>query len=100
MDETSAIIDLEQQSELMTCTQSTALSNVPNTADEAQIWSLYFYGSKYKEGASVGCVLIYPTGNKTFISRRLDFECINNTAEYEALLQGLRKAVDMDSRLK
>ena len=27
---------------------------------------------------------------------RLEFECTNNTAEYAALLQGLRKALDMD----
>jgi ribonuclease HI len=27
---------------------------------------------------------------------RLEFECTNNTAEYEALLQGLRKALDMN----
>jgi hypothetical protein len=49
MAETSPITDLEQQSELMTCTQSTTLSNVPNIADEDQIWSLYFDGSKSKE---------------------------------------------------
>jgi hypothetical protein len=58
MVKTSPIIDPEQQLELMTCTQSTALPNVPNTTDEAQIWSLYFDGSKYKEGSGVGCVLI------------------------------------------
>jgi ribonuclease HI len=71
---------------------------VSNTVDEAQIWSLYFDGSKSKEGVSAGCVLIDPTGNKTFIACRLEFECTNNTIEYEALLQGLRKALDMDVR--
>jgi ribonuclease HI len=69
---------------------------VPNTTDEAHIWSLYFDGSKSKGGAGVRCVLIDPTGNKTLISCRLEFECINNTAEYEALLQGLKKEVDMN----
>ena len=80
----------------MTCTQSTAFLNMPNTIDEAQIWSLYFDRSKSKEGASVGCVLINPAGNKTFIACRLEFECTNNTTEYEALLQGLKKSLDMD----
>jgi ribonuclease HI len=98
MTETSPITDPEQQSELMTCTQSSALPNVPNTVDEAQIWSLYFDGSKSKEGAGAGCVLIDPAGNKTFIACRLEFECTNNTVEYEALLQGLKKALDMDVR--
>ena len=29
------------------------------------------------------------------IACRLEFECTNNVAEYEALVQGLRKAIDM-----
>jgi ribonuclease HI len=69
---------------------------MPNSANDAQIWSLYFDGSKSREGAGTGCVLIDPTGNKTFISIQLEFECTNNTTEYEALLQGLKKALDMD----
>jgi hypothetical protein len=98
MSETSHITDPKQQSELVTCTQSSALPNVPNTTNEAQIWSLYFDGSKSKEGASAGCVLIDPVGNNTLISCRLEFECTNNITEYEALLQGLRKSVDMNVR--
>jgi ribonuclease HI len=41
-------------------------------------------------------VLINPAGNKTLIACRLEFECKNNTSEYEALLQGLRKALDLN----
>jgi hypothetical protein len=96
MAETSIITDLEQQSKIVTCTQSASLPNVPNMADEAHIWALYFDGSKSKEGAGAGCVLIDPIGNKTLIACQLEFECTNNTAEYEALLQGLKKAVDMN----
>jgi hypothetical protein len=44
--------DPMQQSELMNYIQSPALPNMPNTADKAHIWSLYFDGSKSKEGAS------------------------------------------------
>jgi ribonuclease HI len=80
----------------MTYTQSSASPSVSNTADEAQIWSLYFDGSKSKKGASARCVLIDLVGSNTFIACRLDFECTNNTAKYEALLQRLRKALDMD----
>jgi ribonuclease HI len=32
---------------------------------------------------------------KDIISCRLEFPCTNNTNEYEALLQGLRKEVDL-----
>jgi ribonuclease HI len=72
------------------------LPSTPNIADDEQIWSLYFDGSKSREGVGAGCVLIDPIGNKIFISFRLEFECTNNTTEYKTLLQGLRKALDMD----
>ena len=64
--------------------------------DGNQIWSLYFDGSKSKEGAGAGCIIIDPAGNKTLMAFRLEFECTNNTEKYEALLQGLRKALDMN----
>ena len=47
------------------------------------------------EGSGVGCVLIDPKKNKNFLSCILEFECTNNTAEYEALVQGLRKAIEL-----
>jgi ribonuclease HI len=34
-------------------------------------------------------------GNKTLIACRLEFDCTNNVVEYEALIQGLRKAIDL-----
>jgi ribonuclease HI len=43
-------------------------------------------------------MLIDPAGNKTLIAFRLEFECTNNTTEYEALLQGLRKALDLNTQ--
>jgi ribonuclease HI len=98
MTELSPFTNLRQQSKIMAYTQSPALPNVPNTTDKDQIWSLYFDKSKSKEGADAGCVLIDPAGNKTFISSRLEFECMNNIVEYESLLQGLRKETDMDVR--
>ena len=59
------------------------------------IWTLYFDGSRNKEGAGVGCLLIVPHGNKMMITCLLEFECTNNVVEYEALVQGLRKALDL-----
>jgi ribonuclease HI len=96
MAETSAIIDPEQQSEIVAYVQPTASTQWSHALDKNQIWSLYFDGSKSKEGAGAGCVIIDPSGNKTLIACRLEFECTNNTTEYEALLQGLRKALDMN----
>ena len=47
------------------------------------------------EGSGVGCVLVDPKKNKHFLSCRLEFKCTNNTAKYEALVQGLRKAIEL-----
>jgi hypothetical protein len=96
MAETSTITNLEQQSKILTYTQLAASSQWSHATNNNQIWSLYFDGSKSKEGAGAGCVIIDPIGNKTLIACRLEFECTNNTTEYEALLQGLRKTLDMN----
>jgi ribonuclease HI len=59
------------------------------------MWTMFFDGSKTQDGAGVGCVLIDPIQGKTLISCHLEFECTNNTIEYEALVQGLKKAIDL-----
>jgi ribonuclease HI len=62
----------------------------------SQVWTLYFDGSKSQEGSGVGCILIDPKGKQNFLSCRLEFECTNNIVEYEALVQGLKKATDLN----
>ena len=58
--------------------------------------TLYFDGSNSQEGLGAGCILIDLRGRHHFLSCRLEFECTNNTAEYEALVQGLKKAIDLN----
>ena len=58
-------------------------------------WTLYFDGSKSKEGARAGFLLIDPKGNKICIACRLEFDCTNNIVEYESLIQILNKAIDL-----
>ena len=62
-------------------------------------WTLFFDGSKTLEGSRVGYVLIDPKKNKHFLSCRLEFECTNNTIEYEALVQGLRKGIELKVKI-
>ena len=62
-------------------------------------WTLYFNASKSKKGAGVGCLLIDPKGNKTCIVCSLEFNCTNNNVEYEALIQGLKKVIDLDIKM-
>jgi len=57
---------------------------------------LYFDGSKSNDSARAGCILVSPEGEKTMLSCRLEFECTNNIAEYEALIQGLYKEISLD----
>jgi ribonuclease HI len=67
----------------------------------SRIWTLCFDGSKSQEGSGAGCILINPKGQRHFLSCRLEFECTNNTVEYEALVQGLKKSIDLNvKRLK
>jgi ribonuclease HI len=62
------------------------------------MWTLFFDGSKSLEGASVGCILKDPNGNKVMIACRMEFQCTNNIVEYEALLQGLKKAIELKAK--
>lgn len=60
-------------------------------------WTLYFDGYGSNDGAGEGCVLISPNGERKIISCRLEFECTNNdVVEYEAMVQGLYKAITLD----
>lgn len=58
-------------------------------------WKLFFDGSKSNDGVGAGCILVSPEGEKTMLACKLEFECTNNTIEYEALIQGLYKAIGL-----
>eukprot|EP00253_Pinus_taeda_P020322 PITA_20322 len=57
---------------------------------------MYFDGSKTQDGLGAGCALIDPYNRKHMVSSRLEFECTNNVAEYEALMLGLQKDIDVN----
>ena len=66
-----------------------------NETDVPYMWTMFFDGSKNRDGSDIGCVLIDPREGKMLISSRLEFECTNNTDEYESLVQGLKMAIDL-----
>lgn len=70
-------------------------TNLPEFNPGEDFWTLNFDGSKTKDGAGAGCASVDPEKNKTLIACRLEFECTNNAAEYEALIQGFRKATGL-----
>ncbi|KAM0993555.1 hypothetical protein ACFX2A_009328 [Malus domestica] len=52
-------------------------------------WTMYFDGSSTSSSAGVGIVIQSPNHDRWFFSLKLDFDCTNNQAEYEALIIGL-----------
>jgi ribonuclease HI len=67
-----------------------------DTVEESEgIWTLEFDDSLSGNGSGAGVVLTAPSGEEVFYrSYRLEFNCTNNVAEYEALILGLNLAID------
>jgi ribonuclease HI len=59
---------------------------------------MYFDGSLMKTGAGAGLLFISPLGKHVRYVLRLHFPASNNVAEYEALVNGLRIAVELGVR--
>nr|XP_028949148.1 uncharacterized protein LOC114821290 [Malus domestica] len=58
-------------------------------------WTMYFDGSSTSSSAGVGIVIQSPNHDRSYFSLKLDFECTNNQAEYEALIIGLDILYDL-----
>jgi ribonuclease HI len=56
-----------------------------------EAWTIFCDGSWGTFSTGVATILISPSKVKTCYAARLEFNCTNNIAEYEALLLGLRK---------
>src|SRR6187551_4069368 len=56
---------------------------------------MYFDGSVTKTGAGAGLLFVSPLGEHIRHVVRLHFPASNNMAEYEALLAGLRIAIEL-----
>jgi ribonuclease HI len=59
---------------------------------------MYFDGSLTKTGAGAGLLFVSPLGKHLRYVIRLHFPASNNVAEYEALVNGLRIAVELGVR--
>jgi ribonuclease HI len=62
---------------------------------DREVWKLFFDGSVCSHGQGIRCVIVSSHGIEYELSIRLEFECINNQAEYEALLTGLETLVEL-----
>ena len=59
---------------------------------------MYFNRSLMKKGASVGLVFVSPLGVRMRSAIRFHFPVSNNVAEYKALVNGLRIAIELGIR--
>ena len=58
---------------------------------------MYFDGSVMAPGLGARVVLISPNGSRLRYAIHLHFSASNNTAEYEALINGLRITIELDA---
>ena len=58
------------------------------------IWTLDFDGSHSSSVSGAGIVLTTPPKETFYYSYRLEYHCMNNVFEYEALVIGLNMAID------
>jgi ribonuclease HI len=70
----------------------------PTAPIQAELWTMYFDGSLMKTGAGAGLLFISPLEKHVRYVIRLHFLASNNVDEYEALVNGLRIAVELGVR--
>jgi ribonuclease HI len=73
-------------------------TQLPTASIQAELWTMYFDGSLMKTGACAGLLFISPLGKHVRYVLRLHFPASNNVDEYEALVNGLRIAVELGVR--
>jgi ribonuclease HI len=65
---------------------------------QPELWTMYFYESLMKTVAGAGLLFISPLGKHLRYVLRLHFPASNNVVEYEALINGLRIAIELGVR--
>jgi ribonuclease HI len=73
-------------------------TQLPTAPIQPELWTMFFDGSLMKTGAGAGLLFISPLGKHLRYVLRLHFPASNNVAEYEALVNGLRIAVELGAR--
>ena len=67
----------------------------PSAVVDQEYWTMYFDGSLMKKGAGMGLVFVSPLKVRMRYMVHLHFPSSNNVAEYEALIKGLRIAIEL-----
>ena len=75
------------------------LSEVESLFVGQKAWVMYFDGSKHKDGAGIGILVISPTGVPTRFSFEIDNTRTNNEVEYAALNAGLELLLSLNAKI-
>jgi hypothetical protein len=73
-------------------------TQLPAAPIQPELWTMFFDGSLMKTGAGAGLLFISPLGKHLRYVLRFHFPASNNVAEYEALVNGLRIAIELGVR--
>jgi ribonuclease HI len=71
---------------------------LPTAPIQPELCTMFFDGSLMKTGASAGLLFVSPLGKHLRYVLRLHFSASNNVVEYEALINGLRIAIELGVR--
>ena len=63
-------------------------------------WTLYFKISRNEHRGDVGCLLIDPCDKRTYLVIQLEPGYIDTVAKSKTLIQGLRKAINMNVKYR
>ncbi|XP_012458231.1 uncharacterized protein LOC105779026 [Gossypium raimondii] len=69
------------------------VANAEEDSQEYHSWRLNFDGASNIVGNGIGAIIVSPNGDHPFTSK-LDFDCTNSMAEYEACIMGIRTAIE------
>jgi ribonuclease HI len=73
-------------------------TQLPAAPIQSELWAMFFDGSLMKTGAGAVLLFISPLGKHLRYVLRLHFSASNNVAEYEALVNRLRIAIELGVR--
>jgi ribonuclease HI len=73
-------------------------TQLPAAPIQPELWTMFFDGSLMKTGAGAGLLFISPLRKHLRYVLHLHFPTSNNVAEYEALVNGLRIAIELGVR--
>jgi ribonuclease HI len=91
-------IDFVHRSSIQSRALADFIAHEEGCTTDTEAWTMFYDGSWGTFGAGAAAILISPSKIKTCYAARLELNCTNNIAKYEALLLGLRKLKAMGIR--